>query len=161
MVQREIIPIGKDVYLHSLHRDLDEPLPQHHNASGDFIIYKSNKKNNRLFMCLYDPTLTTEANRNYVMTVNLDHHSRIIQYKKDVKYVTDKIEMLKVDELKVKDREIIAYGKWKLDIKVRYNLYGVQIDNKRGKLFHHIFVLSKYAEYFNSHDITTLHGGGK
>ena len=158
--QQEILPLGKNIYLHSLYEVLSSPLPEHISAPGDFIIYKkintNNEQQQRLFICFHNMALQFEPERIYVMTFDKKAKSRRVAYQKTTNYITDRIEMKKIDSLKTSGMEIVAYGKWKLDTRVQYNLYGVKLGEK--KLFKLIFVLSRYEQHFTEHDLKSING---
>jgi hypothetical protein len=161
--QQEIIPIGKNVFLHALYQEVPEPLPEHTELPGDFIIYKTS---NGIVICIYDATMPVEQRR--IFQFDVYPSARLVTYK-TLKYTTDKVKAKKLECYNSKGRHpIIAYGKCKLDTKTQYNLYGYRfiknIPNEviEGNLFKMTFITSKSNQHFTEHATTSayLEGDG-
>lgn len=153
--QQEIIPIGKNVYLHSLYQEFGLPLPQHTELNGDFIIYKTS---HGIVICIHDPTMPVEQKRIYQYDFVED--SRLVKHK-SIQYITDKVIIKKLDSYNDKGRHpIVAHGKCELDMKTQYNLYGYKFvhnsPNKPivGNIFKMVFITSKSNQHFSEYDIT-------
>ena len=156
--QQEIIPIGKNVFLHSLYQEVSSPLPEHTELPGDFIIYKTS---NGIVLCICDSTMPVEQKR--IFQFDIYPGGRLVTYK-TLKYTTDKVKAKKLEFYNSKGRHpIIAYGKCKLDTKTQYNLYGYRfiknIPNEtiEGKLFKMSFITSKSAQHFTENTITNTY----
>lgn len=161
--QQEVIPIGKNVYLHSLYQEISEPLDEHRELVGNFIIYK---KTNGIVICIHDTTMPVEQKR--IFQFDIRPKARLITYNK-LKYTTDKVKAKKLESYNNKGRHpIIAYGKCNLDTKTQYNLYGYKfIQNElnkpiEGKIFKMTFITSKSSQHFSEHHLKNayLQGDG-
>jgi hypothetical protein len=158
--QLEIIPIGKDVFLHSMYQEINSPLPEHTELSGDFIIYKISDTG--IVLCIYDPTMPVEQKRIFQFTVYPG--ARLVTYK-SLNYTTDKVNAKKLQSYKTTNNRhpIVAYGKCKLDTKTQYNLYGYKfiqsIPNEtiEGKLFKMTFITTKSNQHFSEHAIVSAY----
>lgn len=150
--QQEIIPIGKNVFLHSLYQEVSNPLPEHTELPGDFIIYKTS---NGIVICIYDKTMPVEQRR--IFQFDVYPNARLVTYK-NLQYTTDKVKARKLECYNSKGRHhIVAYGKCKLDTKTQYNLFGYrfisEFPNVNGKLFKMSFITSKSDQHFTEHAI--------
>lgn len=158
--QQEIIPIGKDVYLHSLYQEVPTPLDEHKNLSGDFIIYK---RYNGIIICIHDPEMPVEQSRIFDFTIM--QNPRLVTYK-DLYYITDRTTVKKLETYNNKQRHpIVAYGKCQLDMKTQYNLYGYRFINTEpigpiiGEIFKMVFITSRSKERFTEFDLKNSYIG--
>lgn len=158
------------MFLHALYQEVPEPLPQHTELPGDFIIYETisrDKTTSRgIVICIYDATMPVEQKR--VFQFDVHPNARLVTYK-TLKYTTDNVKAKKLECYNSKGRHpIIAYGKCNLDTKTQYNLYGYRFTKNNpsetieGKLFKMTFITSKSSQHFTEHAITNayLEGDG-
>lgn len=161
--QQEIIPIGSNVYLHMTYQELVKLPPEYDYLTGDFILYQNESENiNSIIICIHDETLTTETSRIYEFLVKAG--GRIAKYK-DMLYIKDKITSRKLKNYNNKGKHpIIGYGKFKLDNKNQYNLYGYRLKNKniinepvQSTPFKMTFITNRSSEYHTKYSIERTH----
>lgn len=142
--QQEIIPIGKNVYLHMLYQKTSTiQFKKKELLTGQFVMYK-NKKQNAIILSLYDKSLPVGEKRIYKWKIyNL---GRKVKYK-DLIYITDRIKQQKLKVYNPKDQhEIIAYGTFEIDQSTQYKLYGYKLDDQ--SCFRITFITTKTTEHF-------------
>lgn len=150
--QQEVIPIGKNVYLHYMYQIIKTPTRPFYDAPGDFIIYKTTQ--DAIVICIYDLTMLHEQRR--IFRFDISPNGRKIVHK-GVTYITDKVEAQKLEKYNNKRHTIVAYGKSTIDNRMQYNLFGYHFTNTHsGNIFKMSFITSTSSQYFNKQDMENV-----